>query len=142
MLEIKTYSLSTIKDLLSCRTRQQAKRKLDNYEVEYKIEGNGNNASIEIQAINNPLKLYCILDLGFTAQTDFEKLKYFLYYFLNDEEFRAMPDEVMETRMHHSGHPVSRQTIANYRAKLQAKDIIFSDISEYIGYYFKYSRLF
>lgn len=137
MLEERSYSKQELAELLGTQDRQGLKDKLDGYDVVYTIRGRGDNAVFKIKRLNNPFKVFCILELGFKPQTDFKKVRNLYWYYFNDDEFMAMPDEVKEHRMGENGHPVSRQSIAKYLEKLARKEYINPQSGNYI-YYFAY----
>jgi len=137
MLEIKTYTKPELTALLGTKSVDNMKKKLNRYNVEFEICGRGEKARFTILKINEPFKVYCITELGYDANTDFNKLAYFYYYFFNDEEFMAMPDEVKENRMTANGNRVTRQTIASYTARLSKLGLINKFTKNYI-YYFAY----
>lgn len=137
MIEVRDYSKAEISAILRTRNKQQIDNKLNNYDIEFFSTGSGNNRMYHITQLNDPFKVFAILELGFEAQTDFCKLRNFYYYFFNDEEFSAMPDEVKEQRMRSAGMSVSRQTIASYLRKLDATEMINRNSYNYI-YYFAY----
>jgi hypothetical protein len=135
MLELKTYKKAELVKILGTNSRQGIKRKLNGYGISYTIEGRGETLTITITNIADPFKLFCITDLGFPAQCDFHKLRNFFYYFLNDEEFRTMPDEIKEHRLRDKGKDVSRQTIRNWLRRLEKQDILYADDSHCIYYF-------
>ncbi len=137
MLEVKKYKKEELSTLLGTKSVDGLKKKLNRYDIEFLTEGRGEKTVFNIKKINDPFKIYCITELGFSANTDFKKLRSFYYYFFNDEEFAAMPDEVKESRMMEKGRPISRQTIATYLSKLEQKNFITTYSTEYI-YYFAY----
>lgn len=138
MLEIgKMYPKSEMSRIFGTNTKQGIERKLNRYGITFVVSGRGEKAIYEIQEIQNPFKVFAIIELGFDANTDFRKLRNFYYYFFNDEEFMAMPDEVKEARMRRESKDISRQTIANYTAKLERNKWISRYGSENI-YYFAY----
>ena len=116
---------------------QALKRKLTRYGISHNVSGRGENAIFEILKIEDRFKVFCITELDFYGNTDFKKLRNFYYYFFNDEEFAAMPDEFKERKMTERGKSVSRQTIANYIKKLTSKIwVAYSDSN--CKYYFAY----
>lgn len=135
MLEIRKYTIAEMREILHSRGKQAIERKLNNYDVEFATEGRGRSAVFDITAINDPFKVYCIVELGFVGQTDFKKLRDFYYCFLNDDEFMSMPDEVKEARMRRMGYIISRQTIANYTAKLERKEFLYRDYRNFYYYF-------
>lgn len=137
MLEVRKYTKPELTEMLGTKGVQGLKRKLDGYGVEFIHNGWGENSTFDIVGIQDPFKVYCITELGYSANTDFDKLAYFLYYYFNDEEFMTMPDEVKERRMAANGNPLTRQTIANYTNKLTKLGMINKFTTNYI-YYFAY----
>ena len=135
MLELKQYSKKEISTILKSKTKQQIDRKLKGYEVEFESSGRGDTILYTINRLNDPFKVFCITDLGFTAQTDFKHLRHFMYHFFCDEVFINMPDEVKEHMMDGYDYHISRQTIAKYERKLLEKHYVAK--GEYI-YYFAY----
>lgn len=137
MLELRTYTKAELVEIFGTQDRQGLKRKLNRYGIKYQTAGRGQNLTFTITETADPFKVFCIDELGYDGRTDFVKLRNFLYCFLNDDEFRAMPDEVKERRMKEAGKPMCRQTIAGYIAKLDAQNLIDRNSGEYI-YYFAY----
>lgn len=139
MLELKSYSKAEMTQMFGTRDTEGLKRKLDRYGVLYNTSGRGDKRFFDIKEIKDPFKVYCITELGFDGATDFHKLRNFLYGFLNDDEFMAMPDEVKENRMRSWERAVSRQTIATYENRLIANNLLFRTTENYI-YYFAYKN--
>lgn len=137
MLELRTYTRAELEEILQTHNRQSMTRKLTSYGVEFTCEGNASNLKITINAIHDPFKVLCILELGFSPQCDFVKMREFFWYYLQDEEFRSFPDEVLENRMRDKEHPVSRQTIARWRGYL-SRNLLFSASGTEFMYYFAY----
>lgn len=136
MLQIRTYYKEEIERVMRTGSRQATTRKLNNYNVEYTITGRGNYC-IEIINIPDIFKVFCILELGFYAQTDFTKLKEFMFYFFCDDDFRGLPDERKEKEMETYGKPVSRQTIGKWINKLEMQNLIHRSVDN-IRYFFAY----
>jgi len=137
MLELKKYDKAELAEIFGTIDTQGLKRKLQRYGIKYQTSGWGQNLTFTITETADPFKVFCIDELGYDGRTDFVKLRNFLYCFLNDDEFRAMPDEVKAHRMAEAGKPMCRQTIAGYIAKLDAQNLIDRNSGEYI-YYFAY----
>ena len=136
MLEVgKRYSKIALNAIFGECSVQSMIRKLNRYQVDVQVFGRGEKAQFEILEIGDPFKLFCITELGFDANTDFDKLQYFYYYFFNDDEFAAMPDDEKAQRMADSGCPVCRQTIANYIRKLEQNVWIAKDTENCIYYF-------
>lgn len=138
MLEVgRMYTKPEMSRIFGTKAKQGLERKMRGYGITFAVSGRGEKAVYEIQKIKDPFKVFVITELGFDAGTDFRKLRNFYFYYFNDEEFMAMPDEVKEARMRRDGKDVSRQTIANYTAKLEARDLINRNTNSFI-YYFAY----
>lgn len=137
MLELKKYGKAELSQMFGSQGTQSLKRKMTRYGIEFETEGRGDALTFEIKRIADPFKVFCITELGFSATTDFHKLKHFYYCFFSDEEFMAMPDEVKAVRMENMDKPVSRQTIANYVSKLEACELINCHTENYIYYFAK-----
>lgn len=137
MLELRTYKKAELVQVFGTEDTQGLKRKLNRYGIKYQTDGRGSTLTFTITETADPFKVFCIDELGYDGRTDFVKLRNFLYCFLNDDEFRAMPDEVKAHRMQEAGKPMCRQTIAGYIAKLDAMELIDRNSGEYI-YYFAY----
>ena len=137
MLELKVYSKAELGEIFGTEDTQGLKRKMQRYGIEFQTAGRGDNLTFDIIKTAAPFKVFCIDELGYDGRTDFRKLREFLYCFINDDEFRAMPDEVKAQRMRKDGKPMCRQTIANYIAKLDKINLINRNTGEFI-YYFAY----
>lgn len=140
MIEVgKLYSKPEMTAMLGTKARQGIDRKLERYGIVFEATGRGEKATYKINAIPDPFKLYAITKLKCDGNTNFHKLREFYYYFFNDEEFSAMPDEVKENRLRADGKDISRQTIAGYLAKLDKQELILRNTYNYI-YYFAYKN--
>lgn len=139
MLELRDYTKAEISAILKTNSKQGITRKLARWGVRFTEKGRGNNLVITVTEISNPFKVYCITELDFDAGCDFQKVRNVFYYFFNDDEFMAMPDEVKAHRLKEMNKKVTRQSIANYIAKLDAKNLIDRNTKEYI-YYFAYKK--
>lgn len=127
MLEEKTYTHAEIAEILDTHVNTNIANKLRRYGVEFSIQGRGRNALFTILHVPNTaaFKLFCITELGFPAQSDFTKLRNFLYYFLCDDSFRMIPMEMMEERLRETNHPASRQTISRWIDRLCRLELIY-----------------
>lgn len=137
MLELRAYTKAELVNIFGTQDRLGLTRKLQRYGIKFQTAGRGENLTFTITETADPFKVFCIDELGYDGRTDFVKLRNFLYCFLNDDEFRAMPDEVKAKRMKEDGKPMCRQTIAGYISKLDAQNLIDRNSGEYI-YYFAY----
>ena len=110
--------------MLGVKDNQGAQRKLSRYGVRFFVNGWGKNASFNITAIDDPFKVYCILEMGFDANCDFKKLRNYLFFLLGEDEYCWLPDEPMEKYMRSKGFYLSRQTITKYREHLERLNYI------------------
>ena len=140
MLEERSYEKAELSAILKTSDTQGLKRKLENHKIDFTTTGRGESLVFHLERIHDPFRVLCITDLGFAPNTEFKKLRNFMYYFMNDDDFRWLPDEVLEVRMREIGEAqsVSRQTIAKWKAKLSAMDIL-NPSGEYT-YYFAYAH--
>ena len=138
MLECRTYTYDELSKLFQTPDNQGIKRKLDRMDVAYTATGRGQGLKVAITEIWNPFKVYCHLDLGFAANTDFKKLAYFIYYLLNDDEFQQLPSAQMEAYLRADGHTLSRQTISNYLSCLEGANLICRGFN--YRYYFAFGK--
>ena len=140
MLEIGcAYPKAEMTRIFGPSSKQGIDRKLTRYGIVFDVCGRGEGAVYTIKAIPDPFKIFAIIELGFDANTDFIKLRNFLYHFFEDEVFMAMPDEVKETWMERMGQHLTRQTIATYTRRLEANNLINRYTKNYI-YYFAYKK--
>ena len=100
MLELRTYTYKEMSAMFGTRDTQGIKRRLTRYGIEYTVAGSGGSAKFNINAIPDPFKVFCIIDLNFAPQTDFEKLLYFFYYLFND----GSPHESRQPHTHTADH--------------------------------------
>lgn len=141
MLECRTYTYSELSKLFQTRDTQGIKRRLEHWDVLYETKGRGASKTFTIQKIDKPFEMYCMLDLGFSPQTDFQKLALFLYYLFNDDEFAGLPCERMEARINADDLVLSRQTIDNYLQRLNDNNLILRASGEYHYYFAKKGNL-
>lgn len=134
MIEERKYTISELSAILGTKDKDNIIGKLKRYNIEFTESGRGNNLIFDITAVNDKLKVFCILDIGFPAQTDINKLANFLYFFLNVEDFIILPDEAKALFMADNGRTLSRQTIANYIKRLITANLMYR--SDKIIYYF------
>lgn len=134
MMEVREYTYSEMSELLGTYKNTNIKHKLDRYGIEYECTGRGRAIVYDIKCIPNPFKLFCILEWEFPSQTNFEKLRNFLYYYWCDEGFALLPMEEMANRLSDSTAPVSRQTISRWIDRMRQLDLISLSSTEYIYY--------
>ena len=135
MLEVRKYPKDEIAEILHTSNNQGIARKLDRLGVAFSYSGRGSNRVFDIKEIpaKSRFKVFCVIDLGMSTQTDFTKFRNFVYYFMNDEDFRQLPNETLERRMAENGVPVSRQTIMHYKEKMAEANLIAD--GDYIYYF-------
>ena len=136
MLKLQAYKVNELKEMFHINRTSNLERSLKTYGVEFTKSGSGENTTYTITAINDELKIFCISELGFAPQTEMRKLTFFLYYFLNVEDFVNLPDQAKEQYMKDSNRYVSRQTIARYIQKLIHANYVAR--SDNFIYYFVY----
>lgn len=124
MLEVRTYSYAELSEMMGTRDPQGICNRLKRWGVVFTKSGRKPDITFQITEITDPFKVFCILDLGCPAQTDFNKMANVFYCILNDEQFRELPDERLELLFARQGQPVSRQTISNYFAYLEKNNLI------------------
>lgn len=130
MLELKSYTRDELADVLkTVRNNENIKNKLNTLGVEYNAEGRGENRTFEIINIPDEFKAYCMTELNFYGQTNFYKLKYFAYYFFNDDEFRKLTQNQMAEALKENCKPPCRQTIGGWYDKFKALDLFITDKS-------------
>ncbi len=139
MLELKEYSLAEMAEALrsTAITKQAITRRLDNLPLTYTRDGRGNTLTFTIQSIQDPFKVYCILDLDIDSRADFKKLRNLFYYLFCVEGFVEMPMSEMEAWLNEADMPVSRKTISKWLNYLQNIDFIMLDKSDSIYYKIK-----
>lgn len=137
MLEIGCeYKKSELTQIFGSKSNQAINRKLDRYGVKFSVVGRGEQAVYKIQQMDDKFKIFAITELGFDANTDFQKLRNFYFYFFNDEEFQTLPDEMKENRMRENNRDISRQTIAKYLDRLVEHNYIaYLGGDDYVYYF-------
>ena len=137
MLEIGCeYKKSELTQIFGSKSNQAISRKLDRYGVKFSVAGRGEQAVYKIRQMDDKFKIFAITELGFDANTDFQKLRNFYFYFFNDEEFQTLPDEMKEARMRENNRDNSRQTIAKYLDRLVEHNYIAYLGGDDFVYYF------
>lgn len=130
------YKKSELTQIFGSKSNQAINRKLDRYGVKFSVAGRGEQAVYKIQQMDDKFKIFAITELGFDANTDFQKLRNFYFYFFNDEEFQTLPDEMKENRMRENNRDISRQTIAKYLDRLVEHNYIaYLGGDDYVYYF-------
>lgn len=123
MLQLKTYTIQELSTLWNIKKTQSVESKLGQF-AEYEKTGRGKQAKYTITQKKNEFKEYC-LELGFSPNTDFDKLALFTYFILNSEDFSWRSQEMMEEYLREFSDGPSRQTIGKYIHRLNDYNIIF-----------------
>lgn len=125
--------------MFGTRSVEGLKRKFEGYGIDFETTGRGENTIFKIKNIENEFKIFCITDLKFDANTNFQKVQNLYYHFFNDEIFSALPDEVKEYQLRAMSKDVSRQSIARYLEKLERNNLIIRNTNNFL-YYFAYGQ--
>lgn len=126
MLETKTYPATELFAIMRTRSKSATDRKLNNYKISYTNEGRGNRLTYTLTNIPDRFRVYCVFDLNFSPQIDFNKLRDFIFYLLGDDDFNWRPMEMMEEYLRIAGCGMSRQTISGYLRRLERLNLIVS----------------
>ncbi len=130
MLELRTYTRQELIELFETERIDSIKNKLNRQGYTYATSGRGQDYTLTITALPPRFRNYCIDVLGFAPQTDFERLKHFLYMFFFDKEFQQLPLTTMSHLLNETIY-VSRQTLGNWINKLIDKGIIHKSNVEF-----------
>lgn len=135
MLKIGKYTNAELSEILKTGSLQKTKDKLKRLGVEYNVEGKSEEAIIDVKNFQNEFKVFCILDVGFNAATDFDKLKYFINFFFNDDcdDFRVLPKMDMAKIISQKAN-ICRQTVSKYINQLEKADLIMVSFCQYKYY--------
>ena len=137
MLEEKAYTIQEIRELLKTDAKKQGiERMLQRKNIEYTVEGWGENNIFTLKKVPPMLKFiaFCKKEFNFAPQTDFTKLRNFFYYYLDDEDFRNLPDTIKSVRMGKNDMPLGRATIGHYEMFLYKEHYFWPDFTEFKYY--------
>lgn len=122
MLEKRIYSRQELIEIYKTQRLDAIKKKIKNEGYSY-IES-GRAASYKMQITEQPkgqeFKEFCIKELGFAPQTDFNKLKYYLYNFIYNDEFITLQINEKIEVLNKQGINISDKTIASYCEHLES----------------------
>ena len=94
MLEIgRSYSKTEMTQILAAKSKQGIDRKLSRYGVEFDGCGRGEKAIYTIKKMADPFKIFAITELDCDGNTDFTKLRNFIYHFFEDEIFMTIVEQ-------------------------------------------------
>ena len=71
MLECREYSYQELCSIFNTHDARSIKNRLTRWNVEYTYKGRGANLKLTIQNIHDPFRVFCILELSYSPQTDF-----------------------------------------------------------------------
>lgn len=130
MLDKRTYKLCEMQAYLGTERLDCIKSKLKTIECEYTTTGRGEERTFTVTKLPNRFKEMCIYELGFKPQTDFEKLKDFLYNYFFTDGFMTLPIQEMENVLRDAGTPVSRQTFKDWIKQLEKEELMLLDTDD------------
>lgn len=137
MFEENKFSIQEMRELLKTKAKKQGiERMLQRKNIEYTVEGWGENNIFTLKKVPPMLKFiaFCKKEFNFAPQTDFTKLRNFFYYYLDDEDFRNLPDTIKSVRMGENDMPLSRQTIGHYEQYLYREYYFCPDYTNFKYY--------
>lgn len=136
MLEKRKYTRSELIDTFKTARIDAIRNKLQRAGYVFCEGGKAEEYYLEIIDIprESQFKQYCIKELGFDCRTDFQKLKYFLLFFLQDDEFMTLQFNQMAQRLRDYGCPMTPQTVSSYFNHLQKIGWIYSDRMDFVYY--------
>ena len=138
MLEKRKYTRQELIDLYKTSRLDAIKNKIRRAGYLFTDTGRGSSYTLEITELPkaDQFKQYCIEELGFDPRTDFTKLKTFLFFFLENEEFMTLQYNEMEQVIKAHGGSVSAATISSYFKQLSSIGWSVQEPFEYV--YFLY----
>lgn len=134
MLELKTYTVDEMKKYLATDRIDSINSKLQTIGCEFETKGRSKDRIYTITKLPNQFKEFCIYELGVPPQTDFDKLKNFLYYYFFSDGFFTFPIQEMENILHRVGKPVARQTFTKWISLLENNNLIYRDDLDCVYY--------
>lgn len=123
MLDLQRYTRQELIDIFKTQRLDSIKDKLKRKGYKFTTDGRGDSFTLTITELPLRFRNFCTDELNFAPQTDFVKLKRFLYRFIFDEDFRHMPNKGM-ARLMKDDIKISNQTISKYILKLYNENII------------------
>ena len=135
MLDMRTYTREELKEIFHTDRIDSIKSKLNRQGYTYSTNGRGQELTLTITGLPPRFKTFCIEQLGFAPQTDFERLKVFLYHFFFDDDYRQLPIVTM-ARILTNEFYISYQTLSNWIDKLEKSNLIHRSFAEFNYYAF------
>ena len=130
MLNIGVYTREELVELYHTDRIDSIKSKLNRQGYTYSACGRGQTFTLTISGLPPRFKTFCMEQLGFAPQTDFERLKVFLYNFFFDDDYRQLPIVTM-ARMLEKEFYISYQTLSNWIDKLEKANLIHRSMAEF-----------
>lgn len=140
MLDLREYTRQELIDMFHTERLDSIKAKLNRQGYIYTTSGRGKTFTLTITELPLRFRNYCIEQLHFAPQTDFVRLKKFLYQFMFDEEFRKLPfvtmKETMIGTMEITNQTISRWIKHFYDENIVADgEMIYYSINKVTGIY-------
>ena len=135
MLDMRTYTREELVELYHTDRIDSIKSKLNRQGYTYSACGRGQTFTLTISGLPPRFKTFCMEQLGFAPQTDFERLKVFLYNFFFDDDYRQLPIVTM-ARILEKEFYISYQTLSNWIDKLEKANLIHRSMAEFNYYAF------
>ncbi|MBQ6056623.1 MAG: hypothetical protein IJL34_03015 [Treponema sp.] len=135
-LEMRAYPIGMLSGLLRTNGKQATDRKLAAYGYGFTSAGTGTKRVYTITALPDALqrfKFFCVFSLGFDPNTDFRKLRDFVFYLMGDDDFNWRPAEMMEEYLRNEKRGISRQTIGKYLQHFESL-CLFVRTDDYVYY--------
>ena len=129
MLLCREYTRKELEQLFATNRLDAIKRKLNSDGYTYETSGRGKDFTLTITACKNAFKVFCKEELGFSPQTDFEKLKGFLNRLFYDEAFAKLPFSAMEREC-----GISSETLSKWIKHLCNQNLITLAFGDFIFY--------
>ena len=123
MLENRLYTRIELTELFKTDRLDSIKAKLKRQGYEFTTSGRGETACVTITKQPLRFRRFCIDVLGFAPQTDFKRLKKFLYKLMFDEEFRQLPFVGMKEYMIQTFY-ITNQTLCRWVQTLYDNNLI------------------
>ena len=137
MLEKRKYTRQELIDLFKTSRLDAIKNKIRRAGYLFTESGRGESYTLEITELPeaDQFKQYCIEVLGFDPRSDFQKLKTFLFFFLENEDFMTLQYNEMEQIIQEHGGSVSAATISKYFKQLSAIGWADQEPFEYVYFF-------
>ena len=129
MLLCRTYTRKELEQLFATNRLDAIKRKLNSDGYTYETSGRGKDFTLTVTACKSLCKVFCKEELGFSPQTDFEKLKGFLSRLLCDAEFAKLPFAAMEREC-----GIASETLSKWIKHLCNQNLITLAFGDFIYY--------